>query len=225
MPLPQNKQFTYAETKQSEVFIAPYNAKNIILWLNHNENRPWHEDEQAVQYLFNNYFGGSMNGVVFQEMREARGLAYSAFGTYARPSKQGDPEYSYFYIASQNDKMMDCISTFREIIDTVPASQKAFDVAKQQVIKDLASARTTKENVINKYIGAKRLGIDYDTQARIYETVKDVTLDDIVNFERKTMAGKPYRYLILGNEKELDMKALEKIGPVHRLTLEDIFGY
>ena len=225
LPLPQNKHFTYAETKQSEVFIAPYNAKNIILWLNHNENRPWHEDEQAVQYLFNNYFGGSMNGVVFQEMREARGLAYSAFGTYARPSKQGDPEYSYFYIASQNDKMMDCISTFREIIDTVPASQKAFDVAKQQVIKDLASARTTKEKVIDRYIGAKRLGIDYDIQARIYETVKDVTLDDIVNFERKTMAGKPYRYLILGNEKELDMKALEKIGPVHRLTLEDIFGY
>lgn len=39
------------------------------------------------------------------------------------------------------------------------------------------------------------------------------------------MANKPYRYMILGDEKQLDMKALEKIGPVKRLTTEEIFGY
>ena len=39
------------------------------------------------------------------------------------------------------------------------------------------------------------------------------------------MAGKPYRYLILGDEKELDIKGLEKIAPIRRLTLEEIFGY
>ena len=39
------------------------------------------------------------------------------------------------------------------------------------------------------------------------------------------MANKTYRYMILGDEKELDMKELEKIAPVKRLTLEDIFGY
>lgn len=31
--------------------------------------------------------------------------------------------------------------------------------------------------------------------------------------------------MILGDEKQLDMKALEKIGPVKRLTTEEIFGY
>ena len=39
------------------------------------------------------------------------------------------------------------------------------------------------------------------------------------------MANKPYRYMILGDEKQLDMKALEKIGPIKRLTTEEIFGY
>ena len=39
------------------------------------------------------------------------------------------------------------------------------------------------------------------------------------------MVGKTYKYFILGDEKELDMKALEKIGPIHRLTTEEIFGY
>ena len=39
------------------------------------------------------------------------------------------------------------------------------------------------------------------------------------------MAGKTGRYLILGDEKELDIAALEKIAPIHRLSLEEIFGY
>jgi hypothetical protein len=39
------------------------------------------------------------------------------------------------------------------------------------------------------------------------------------------VANKPLRYLILGDEKELDMEALEKIGPIRRLTIEEIFGY
>ena len=50
-------------------------------------------------------------------------------------------------------------------------------------------------------------------------------MQDVVNFEQKNIAGKPLHYIILGDEKELDMKALEKVGPVKKLTLEQIFGY
>ena len=52
-----------------------------------------------------------------------------------------------------------------------------------------------------------------------------VTLQGLVDFAKHQVADKPYRYIILGDEKELDMKALEKIGPVKRLTTEEIFGY
>ena len=60
---------------------------------------------------------------------------------------------------------------------------------------------------------------------KIYEDLKAVQLKDMVGFEKANMAGKPLRYLILGDEKELDMKALEKIGPIRRLTTEEVFGY
>ena len=68
-------------------------------------------------------------------------------------------------------------------------------------------------------------GIDYDINERIYNALPNITLQDIVQFEQEQMANKPYRYVILGDEKELDMDALEKIGPIRRLTLEEIFGY
>ncbi len=222
---PTGKPYTLQPTPKNEVFIAPYDAKNIYMIQYHNENRAWDATRQPVIDLFNEYFGGGMNTVVFQELREARGLAYSAGANYATPAYKGMPEYAMTFIISQNDKMTDCIRTFNEIIDTMPQSDKAFELAKQALLKRLATARTTKMGIINAYLNAKRKGIDYDINEKVYNAVTSLTLDDIARFEKEAMANKPYRYLILGNEKELDMKALEKIGPVKRLSTEEIFGY
>lgn len=207
------------------MYIAPYEAKNIYMIQYHNEGRAWNPEEAPVKAMFNEYFGGGMNTVVFQELRESRGLAYSAFASYEEPSLKGHPEAFFTYIVSQNDKMGDCIRVFNSIIDTIPQSQTAFDIAKQSLTKSLQSQRTLRESILYAYYFAKQRGIDYDIDERIYNALPSVTLDDIVKFEQQNMARKPYRYIILGDEKELDMKSLESIGPIKRLTTEDIFGY
>ena len=92
-------------------------------------------------------------------------------------------------------------------------------------MKKLASRRTVRGGVLNSYISAQRLGLDYDINSVVYKALPNLQLNDIVKFEQQSMAGKPYRYLILGDEKELDIEGLEKIAPIRRLTLEDIFGY
>ena len=224
-PVPQGVAFKAVETPQNEVLIAPYDAKNIYLRMYHNEDRAFNPNEAATIMLFNEYFGGGMNGIVFQELREARGLAYNAVAFYGRPDKKGQPESYITHIISQNDKMMDCIRQFHAILDTIPQSEAAFMIAKEAVRKQLASQRITKFGVISDYLAAQRLGLDYSLNKKIYEQLPKVTLADIVRFEQQQMAQKPYRYILLGDEKELDMQSLEKIGPVRRLTLEEVFGY
>ena len=223
--IPTERPYKLQQTTQNDVMIAPYDAKNIYMIQFHNENRLWNPDQQPVISLFNEYYGGGMNTVVFQELREARGLAYSAYAEYSTPNYEGEPEFAYTFIISQNDKMMDCIRTFNSILDTIPQSDKALELAKQALMKRLATRRVTKSGIINAYLAAKRLGIDYDINRKVYETVPSLTMDDVVKFEQETMAKKPYRYIILGDEKQLDMEALEKIGPVKKLTTEEIFGY
>ena len=224
-PLPSGKKYAMQPTPSNEVYIAPYDAKNIYMVQFHNENRPWNVDEAPVKAVFNEYFGGSMNGIVFQELREARGLAYSASAYYREPWRKTEPESFYTYIISQNDKMGDCINVFNNIVDTIPQSQAAFDIARQSITKKLQSQRTLRENVLYAYYFAKQRGIDYDIDEKIYNALPSLTMNDIVKFEQLNMAHKPYRYIILGDEKQLDMKLLEKIGPVKRLTTEEIFGY
>ena len=223
--VPANKPYQLTETPQTEIIIAPYEAKNIYLRQYHNEGKQWKPEYAPVEALFNEYFGGGMNTVVFQELRETRGLAYNASAMYCDATYKGEPEYFFTHIISQNDKMMDCIKVFKEIVDTMPQNQAAFDLAKQSLIKSLQSARTTKFGIISSYLYYKNLGIDYDLRKSIYEALPSLTLQDIVKFEQENMVNKPYRMMILGNEKELDMKSLEKIAPVKRLSQEEIFGY
>ncbi len=212
-------------TPRNEVWIAPYDAKNIYMVQLHNENREYTPERRAVIDLFNEYFGGGMNSVVFQELREARGLAYSASARYSRPSRKQDKEFFYTTIITQNDKMMDCIKEFNELLNNTPEREAGFSLARQGLLKSLASARTTKFAILNAYMNALRLGIDYDPAKTEFEMLPKLTLKDLMDFAHENIKGKTYKYLILGDEKNLDMKALEKIGPVRRLTTEEIFGY
>ena len=166
-----------------------------------------------------------MNAIVFQELREARGLAYSASAVYASPYRLGGNESFYTYIITQNDKMMDCVTEFNKLLNNVPVRQSGFDLAKQSLMKSLASARTTKYAILTSYLAAQRLGLDYSLSEKIYNALPSLQLQDVINFEKEYIANKPFKYIILGDEKELDLKALEKIAPIKRVTTEEIFGY
>ena len=223
--VPAQKRYVEQTTPKNEVVIAPYDAKNIYMVQLHNENQEWSADRAPVIALFNEYFGGSMNAIVFQELREARGLAYSAFARYDEPYRLGDKESFYTYIITQNDKMMDCVHEFNKLLNDMPVRQAGFDLAKQSLMKSLASARTTKYGILTSYLAAQRLGLDYSLNEKIYKALPALQLKDIIDFEKTYIANKPYKYIILGDEKELDMKALEKIAPIKRVTTEEIFGY
>lgn len=222
---PEAKPYMPQGVAKNEVLIAPYDAKNIYMRQYTSCGRQLNLDEYPVACMFNEYFGGGMNTIVFQELREARGLAYSAGAYYVTPSRKGLPEYGVTSIISQNDKMMDCINTFNEILDEMPQSDKAFTLAKQGLAKQLSTARTTKFGIISRYIAMRRMGLSYDINETVYKALPGITLSDIVKYEREVMAKKPYRYIVLGDEKSLDMESLGKIGPVKRVSTEEIFGY
>jgi predicted Zn-dependent peptidase len=190
----------------------------------HNENLPLNLSNLPTVKLFNEYFGGSMNAIVFQELREARGLAYNAWAAYVTPGRKNETEYYQQHIISQTDKLADCIKVFREITDSLPESPTLFATAQQSLLKTIAAARTTKMGVLSSYLNARYLGIDYDINRLLYEKIPQLTLQDLVSFEQQYIKGKPLRYLILGKEDELlESGNLSELGAVHRLTLDDIF--
>lgn len=218
-------EFQYSTVNDTEILLAPFDAKNIHLMSYSNNCSTYNPEEEPIIILFNQYYNGGMSGIVFQEMREARGLCYGAGAEYIIPAFKGKATPFRTAIVTQNDKMIDAFLAFDEIIDNMPQSESSFNQAKEAVLQQYATNRTIRRQVISSYKYALRHGIDYDIDQIIYEKVKNMTLKDVVEFQQKKIKNQKRRYMILGNEKDLDIKSLEKIAPIKRLSLEDIFGY
>ena len=217
--------FKHQPVLESEVVIAPFDAKNIYMRAISNRGDLFNASLLPEIQVFNEYFGGGMNTIVFQELREARGLAYSAGALYAKPDKADDTNVFFTNIITQNDKMTECLNVFDDIVENMPQSEKAYQLAKDAVLKRLASERTLREDILHYFIRMRDLGINHDANKDIYERVKDMQLSDLADFHEKQIKGRTYRYMILGDEKELDMQKLQQLGPIRRVSLEDIFGY
>jgi predicted Zn-dependent peptidase len=224
-PVSTENKFPLLLTSETKVYIAPYDARQIYMAQLSNKDDKYDPNMQPAITLYNEYFGGGMNSVVFQEMRERRGLAYSANARMVSPSYKDTPYYFQTQIATQNDKMMDAINAFNDIINNMPVSEPAFKLAKDGLLARLRTERETKSNILWSYVYAQYLGLNADPRIKLYNDVQSMTLDDVIDFQSKWVKGRTYTYAILGDKKDLDMDALRKIGPVVELTTKDIFGY
>lgn len=224
-PTKRSDKFKQKLTDETIVFVAPYDAKQIYMTQYSNKGEKYNPLINPISTLYNEYFGGNMSSIVFQEMRESRGLAYSAWTSYMHPSYIENDYFYYTQIATQNDKMMDAISAFNEIINNMPVSQPAFKLAKESLEARLRTERIIKDQVAWAYINAQDLEENVDSRIALFEALPTLTLDDVVKFQQEYIKDRTYYYCILGDKNDLDIAALEKIGKVVFLTTEDIFGY
>ena len=225
IPLEGTRKYREQLTKENRILLAPYESNQIYLFSFSNNGETYDPAVVPAATMYNAYFGGGMNGIVFQEMREARGLAYSASARYELPArKDGYCLYTDF-IATQNDKMIDALDAFNSIINDMPVSQNAFDIAKESLLNNIRTQRTIKSDVLWAYLEAQKLGLDYDINRDIYNSVLNYTLQDVIDFQQSTVKDRTYTICILGDPENLDLKSLAKYGKITRLTTDEIFGY
>jgi predicted Zn-dependent peptidase len=222
--VPAPVKFVEQDTDKPKALLANYDSKQLLMSMIHKGGK-FDKDLEAERNMYNSYFGGGMNSIVFQEIREARGLAYTASAGYQRPGK---PDRSYTlvtYIGTQNDKMKDAIEAFSEILNKMPESEKAFAIAKESILTNVRTSRILREDILWNYLNNKEWGYTTDPRIELFKKIPTLTLENVKAFQAKYVKDKPLTYCVLGNLKDLDMSALEKLGPVTTLSQEEIFGY
>ncbi|MBQ9192115.1 MAG: insulinase family protein [Bacteroidales bacterium] len=212
-------------TPTAKVLLAPYNARqfNYVQYSDRGETLDLAEDPCID--LFNEYYGGGMNAIVFQEMRESRALAYSAGARLTTPSYRGDTYAFRATIASQNDKLRKAVEGFDEIIEDLPQAPENLEIAKAAILGKLRTQRTTGASVFYSYLTAQELGLTEPREKQVYEKVGALTMDDLLATHAKWIKDRTYVYAILGDPSDLDLDFLKTLGPVQQVTLEEIFGY
>ncbi len=223
---PVNKKFTPKAVNENIIYFVDYNANQTYM-CEYFRGEKFNTKNSAVMNIFNEYFGGSMNAIVFQEMREKRSLAYSAQSYYSQPGDKDGYFVNNAIIATQNDKLVDAMNAFNGLFDQMPVAEANFQLAKDAMINEIRTARTTKMGIINNYLGYERMGYDMKkTRAQIlFEAYPAVTMQDVINFNHKYIKGQKKVYMCLGKESDMNFNELAKFGKVKKLTLEEIFGY
>lgn len=175
--------------------------------------------------LFNEYYGGGMSSVVFQELREAKALAYSVLSVYRTPKLRDRHNYIFSYIGTQADKLPEALEGIRSLMLELPESPELFASAKNGIMQKIASERLTRTEVLFNYEDARRLGLGEDIRKEVFDRVPGMGLKDVQAFHRKHFGNRNHVMLVLGDTARLDMQTLRKYGEVRELKLEELFGY
>jgi predicted Zn-dependent peptidase len=174
---------------------------------------------------FNEYYGGGMGSIVFQDIRESKALAYSAFSSYRTPDKKEDPFSTIFYVGTQADKLPLALDAMNNLLNNMPESEKLWNIGKKSIKQGYESKRITKEGILFNYQNALRLGINYDIRKDIYNQIDKITLGDIKTFEEQNFKNKNWNIKLLGSKDKINLGDLKKYGKVVELSMKDIFGY
>ena len=224
IPIPAEKRFAEQATDQNKVFFVDYDKSQVDVVMMARD-LPFDPKTMVDSRVFNEYYGNSMSSVVFQEIREARALAYSAWANYLRPSKKESSFYIYGAVGTQANKMMDAIGAMNGLLSKMIVDDKSFGIAKESVIKSIQTERIIKSNIFWNWLQNKKLGVDYDIRKDYYEAAQSASISDVQHFFDQRFKDKKYTYMIVGNKKDADLNKLKSIGPVYELTLKDIFNY
>ncbi len=181
------------------------------------------EGDSVLSSLYTSYFGSGMSSVVFQELREARALAYSAAARYAQGGRINDQNLMLGAIGTQTDKTAEALTAFIDLIDNMPVSTERFE---ETVNASLNRYRTSKlgfREVLQAVRGWERLGLEGDPRRQRYAELQRAGMDDLLEFQRQHVKDRAKLISIVGDLSVIDLAELEPFGRVQQVRVDDLF--
>jgi predicted Zn-dependent peptidase len=222
--VPAKIQYVEQETTKNKVYFVNYDMvqTNFVML---SKGKKLDNSLNSDIELFNEYFGGGMSSIVFQEIREAKALAYHAFANFSTPSLPTESHYLFGFVATQVDKLKIASDAMLDLLNNMPKAEKNFAEAKDAIAKRIETDRITGRSIYWSYKNNLDKGIDYDDRKDVYEKMKTVTINDLDKFYSENIKNKNYTFLVIGNKNNIDFNVLKQIGEVEELSLKDIFNY
>jgi predicted Zn-dependent peptidase len=223
--VPPRKLFPEDVPQKNRVYVVHYEIPQQVLFVSFSFGGKFQKELSPYIRLYNEYFGGGMSSIVFQELREARALAYGAGSYYEAPDDLDELYKDLCYIMCGTDKLKDAVNAFDTLLLDMPENEASFTLAKNAAVDYYRTSRIAPKKVIWSYLAWQKLGLTEDPRKANFDNIQKLNLLDIKQFHTNNVAGQPRTFLVFGNTKEIDMNFLKTIGKVKTLKLEEIFGF
>ncbi|MGS0747117.1 M16 family metallopeptidase [Halpernia sp. GG3] len=222
-PIPVAKLFPEPETS-GKVYFASYEMVQLEMSKVAKGNSVNIENFGKIN-VFNEYFGSGLSSIIFQELRESKSLAYSAYVSYAANAEVSHPDYISTYIGTQPDKLKTAVDAMDELMKELPQVDFQFINSKNSALKKIEAGRLTRTTIFFNALRLQKLGVDYDLREKVYHETENLSLKDLTDFYNFNIKPLQFNTAIIGKKENLDMEAVKNLGEFKELSLEQIFGY
>ncbi|MBT7099289.1 insulinase family protein, partial [Candidatus Poribacteria bacterium] len=209
------------ETAETEIYLVSKEAAQAQILIEF-AGKEYDESLHTPVQFYNRYFSDGFSGIVMQELREARALAYQAQAQYSQGSRRRDQNVMYGYIATQADKTPEAIAAFLELFDALPESPDRFETVRQQVVNDYRTSRIGFRDVLGAVRSWELYELDGDPRKSRFEQAQTVQLADMMRFHADEIHGRPKRISIVGDKARIGMDAVAALGAVTELDPSDL---
>jgi predicted Zn-dependent peptidase len=212
------------QADSTEIYFYPKEMAQALVRLESGDlayEESWIPDIQ----LYNEYFYGGMSGIVFQELRESRALAYQVWAQYFAAERKEARNFMAGFIGCQADKTPEAVAAFVELLDRMPESPDRFAAARESALNQYRTNRFTFRDILGTVRTWERQGLTPDPRAARYAQVEQADMDRMLSFYRDHVQGRPRLISIVGDKSRIDMAALARQGKVIELGIADLFAF
>ncbi|MBR6829674.1 MAG: insulinase family protein, partial [Paludibacteraceae bacterium] len=162
---------------------------------------------------FNQYMSGGFTGIIMNEIRVKRSMAYTAYGVDATPALPGKDCYFYGYVGTQSDKVVDAIKVYMDILNDMPKDSTQLVALKAALKQASQTAKPSMRGKASTYEYWQRLGYNDDPAKVNAAAIDALTFNDIEKFYEDNIKGKPVTIILMGDPKKINLKEIEaKMG-------------
>ncbi len=181
---------------------------------------------RVVDYqYYSQYMGGSLSGVIFQEVRESRALAYTAAGGHTTTAEKGDDTQIWGQLGCQADKTPEAVKLMLSLLADFPSSEKRFREAAKSIEESYRSNPVPFRSIPATVISWEDQGIDGgDPRPKRFEQALKYSLPKLESLAQSFKA-KPMTVWILGHRDRVGLDSLKTLGEFEEKSLDSLFPY
>ena len=222
-PAPRREPVRYVSPAKSRVLLVDKKAAQAAVGV-YFADGTFDRTMVPVHRVYNEYMSGSMGGVVFQEVREARALAYDAGTFYVDAAWKDDGNLFLGVLGTQADKTLDAIEVLMRIVRDLPAAESRMDNTKRTIDETYRSSRIGFRRIPGSVLTWSRQGLDGDPRPWNWEQAKKLTLADLTGWASKWKTA-PCTITIVGDKSKFDLAKLAEFGEVIEMKPDQIFAW
>jgi len=180
-------------------------------------------DNRLITSLYNEYFDGGMGAILFQEVREARSLAYSTWGRYYQGGRLGDQDEMAGYIGTQADKTVEALKLFIDLLKSPPESKQHFERAISSLDNSYRTGYVNFRGVVSSFLSWGYQGFNEDPRPESFRKLQTANFDQVKKFISEKVTNRSFTFSIVGDKDKINMTELKKLGEVEEVPLSVLF--